>query len=128
MPAINIGLDFDLCRKILLRLEELLVNQVHTGPTKFEIDGYSTEMVGYAVRKLHDVRFIIAKNKSVWSKDQLRYWPLGFKGRGLEFLAASKDKDAWQEALKTLEEREITPTVKMLAHYLLDVVGKEKAV
>ena len=57
-------------------------------------------------------------------QDQLRYWPLGFKGRGLEFLAASKDEDAWQEALRILEEREITPTIKMLAHYLLDVVQK----
>ena len=76
-----------------MRLEETLVNQVHTGSTKFEFDGYSHEMVGYAVRKLHDVRFIIANNASVWSKDQLRWWPMGFRGRGLEFLAASKDED-----------------------------------
>ena len=122
MPAINIYLDFDLCRKILLRLEKTLVNQVHTGSTKFEFDGYSHEMVGYAVRKLHDVRFIIANNASVWSKDQLRWWPMGFRGRGLEFLAASKDEDAWAEALRVLDEREKTPTIKMLAHYLLDVV------
>ena len=85
MTAINIYLDLDLCRKILLRLEETLVNQVSTSPTKFEFDGYSHEMVGYAVRKLHDVRFIIAKTASVWSKDQLRYWPLGFKDRGWIF-------------------------------------------
>ena len=124
MTAINIYLDFDLCRKILLRLEEVLIKEMGSIPARYVFSGYSVEMVGYAVRKLHDARLIQARYKSVWTRDQLRYWPLGFKGRGLEFLAASKDEDAWQEALRILEEREITPTIKMLAHYLLDVVQK----
>ena len=94
-------------------------------PARYVFEGYSHEMVGYAIRKLHDVRLIQARDKSVWTRDQLRCWPLGFKGRGLEFLAAAKEEDAWQEALKILEEREITPTIKMLAHYLLGVVQKE---
>ena len=128
MTAINIYLDFDLCRKILLRLEDILINQIENIPSKYEFEGYDHEMVGHAVRKLHDARLIVARDKSVWTRDQLRCWPLGFKGRGLEFLAASKDEDAWREALKTLEEREITPTVKMLAHYLLDGVGNKEVV
>ena len=34
MPAINITLDFDLCRKILLRLEEVLIKEMgkHSRP------------------------------------------------------------------------------------------------
>ena len=127
MVAINIYLDFDLCRKILLRLEEVLIEKIPNVPAEYVFENYSHEMVGYAVRKLHDARLVAARDKSVWIRDQLRRWPLGFRGRGLEFLAASKDEDAWQEALKTLEEREITPTVKMLAHYLLDGVRKVAA-
>ena len=124
MTAINIYLDFDLCRKILLRLEEVLIKGMGSIPARYVFSGYSVEMVGYAVRKLHDARLIQARDKSVWTRDQLRCWPLGFKGRGLEFLAASKDEDAWAEALRVLDEREKTPTIKMLAHYLLDGVQK----
>ena len=81
MPAINIGLDFDLCRKILLRLEEVLIKEMGSIPARYVFSGYSVEMVGYAVRKLHDARLIQARDKSVWTRDQLRCWPLGFKGR-----------------------------------------------
>ncbi len=41
---------------------------------------------------------------------------MSFLGRGLDFLAASKDEDAWAEALAILDEREKTPSVKMLTH------------
>ena len=44
------------------------------------------------------------------------------------FWRASKDEDRWTEALALMREREKTPTVKMLARYLLDVVGREVAV
>ena len=93
---LTIYLDFDLCRKILLRLEEVLIKGIGSIPARYVFSGYSVEMVGYAVRKLHDARLIQARDKSVWTRDQLRCWPLGFKGRGLEFLAAAKEEDAWQ--------------------------------
>ena len=53
---------------------------------------------------------------------------MSFVRRGLDVLAASKDEDAWAKALELMEEREKAPTIKMLAHYLLDVVGNKEAV
>ena len=120
MTAINIYLDFDLCRKILLRLEDVLIKGMGSIPARYVFSGYSVEMVGYAVRKLHDARLIQARDKSVWTRDQLRCWPLGFKGRGLEFLAGSKDEDAWREAVATLEGGGMNLNLKKLAHILLD--------
>ena len=76
--------------------------------------------LGMPVRKLHDARLIQARDKSVWTRDQLRYWPLGFKGRGLEFLAAAKEEDAWREAVATLEAGGMNLNLKKLAHILLD--------
>ena len=69
MTTTTIELDLDLCRKIMLRLEEVLIKKVPNIPTEYVFEGYSHETVGYAVRKLHDARLIIAKDKSVWTRD-----------------------------------------------------------
>ena len=97
-------------------------------PVMYEMDGYDNELIDYCMQKLYGARLIDIKMRTTWTRPDLRYWPVSFIGRGLDVLAASKDEDAWAKALELMEEREKVPTVKMLAHYLLDVVRKEVAV
>ena len=127
MTAINIYSDFDLCRKILMRLEEVVLSDGPNLPVMYEMDGYDNELVDYCMQKLYGARLIDIRILTTWTRPDIRYWPVSFIGRGLDVLAASKDEDAWAKALELMEEREKTPTVKMLAHYLLDVVRKEVA-
>ena len=124
----QVATEFELCRKILMRLEEVMHSDGPNLPVMYEMDGYDNELVDYYMQKLYGARLIDIKMRTTWTRPDLRYWPVSFLGRGLDVLAASKDEDAWTKALALMEEREKVPTVKMLAHYLLDVVRKEKAV
>lgn len=113
-------LDFELCRKIMARLEDVLLREMHPSVPDFQFDGYDVEMVGYNVLKLHGSYLISAQEKSVWTRTQLRHWPVGFIKRGREFLAASKDEKAWTEALATMERQGGVQTLKRLKGILLD--------
>ena len=120
--------NFELCRKIMMRLEEVMLSDGPNLPVMYEMDGYDNELIDYYMQKLYGARLIDIKMRTTWTRPDLRYWPVSFLGRGLDVLAASKDEGAWMNALVLMEEREKTPTVKMLAHYLLDIVRKEVAV
>ena len=123
----QVATNFELCRKILMRLEEVMLSDGPNLPVMYEMDGYDNELVDYYMQKLYGARLIDIRILTTWTRPDLRYWPVSFIGRGLDVLAASKDEDAWKKALELMEEREKVPTVKMLAHYLLDVVRKEVA-
>ena len=120
--------EFELCRKILMRLEEVMLRDGPNLPVMYEMEGYDNELVDYWMQKLYGARLIDIKMRTTWTRPDIRYWPVSFIGRGLDVLAVSKDEGVWTEALMLMGEREKVPTVKMLAHYLLDVVRKEKAV
>ena len=87
MTAINIYSDFDLCRKILMRLEEVVLSDGPNLPVMYEMDGYDNELVDYCMQKLHGARLIDIKILTTWTRPDLRYWPVSFIGRGLDVLA-----------------------------------------
>ena len=90
MTTTTIDLDFELCRWILLRLEKVLLSGMNSVPNNYKFEGYALEMIGYNIRKLGDAKLVSMKMGSDWSKDQLRYWPIGFhKFGGIAFLAAA---------------------------------------
>ena len=124
----QVATEFELCRKILMRLEEIMLRDGENLPVMYEMDGYDNELIDYYMQKLYGARLIDIKMRTTWTRPDLRYWPVSFIGRGLDVLAASKDEDSWAEALRLMGEREKTPAIKMLAHYLLDVVRKEEVV
>lgn len=120
MTAITIKLDFKLCRKILLRLEEVLLNGMNSSSTDYRFDGHSTEMIAYNTRKLADAKLVVIQMGSDWSDDQLRYWPIGFNPLGgLAFLAQAKDEKTWQAALETMGAQSGAPNLKTLKSILL---------
>lgn len=113
-------LDFELCRKILARLEEVFLNDQHPGTRDFQFDGYDVEMINHNILKLHDSYLISVLECTSWTRGDLRHWPTGFRKRGLEFLAASKDEKAWTEALATMERQGGVATLKRFKGILLD--------
>ena len=124
----QVATEFELCRKILMRLEEVMLSGGENLPVMYEMDGHDNELIDYYMQKLYGARLIDIRMLTTWTRPDLRYWPVSFIGRGLDVLAASKDQDAWTKALALMEEREKVPTVKMLAHYLLRVVPQEVGV
>ena len=106
----QVATEFELCRKILMRLEEVMLRDGPNLPVMYEMDGYDNELIGYWMQKLYGARLIDIKMLTTWTRPDLRYWPVSFIGRGLDVLAASKDEDAWTKALELMGEREKTPT------------------
>ena len=92
MPQASIDLDFDLCRQILLRVEDILDRRVRSMPTDYEFYGYSDEIVTYNIRKLHDENVIVAKERIEWHRDMIRCWPVGVGNNGGMFLAAPQGR------------------------------------
>ena len=54
MPSTFSQYDLDLCRKILLRTEEVMASNRPKGPSNYEFEGYSPETVEHNIRKLND--------------------------------------------------------------------------
>ena len=54
MASIIEQLDLDLCRKILLRTEEVMGSDRPKGPDNYYFEGYDFGMVEYNLRKLYD--------------------------------------------------------------------------
>ena len=106
----QVATEFELCRKILMRLEEVMLRDGPNLSVMYEMDGYDNELIGYWMQKLYGARLIDIKMLTTWTRPDLRYWPVSFIGRGLDVLAASKDEDAWTKALELMGEREKTPT------------------
>ena len=127
MAQMALTQDLELCRKILLRTEEVLASDGPKGPSNYKFSGYNNDKVGYNVEALHHEGFIEARIPSE-RIGQWACWPVGLLSKGVEFLTAARCEDAWTKALRLVDEREKTPTIKMLTHYLVDVVGKEVTV
>ena len=119
MPETTVGLDLDLCRQIMFRLDELLVNKVHNGPTQYEFDGYNSETIGHNVQALHDARLIVVKCRSSWDRHELRSWPLHFHRNGFKFFVAIKDEADWEKAIEAMNAQTDKPTLKTLKIVLL---------
>ena len=100
MPIIKRELDFELCKKILLRLEELWDNGTHSLPAHYDIDGYNVENISYNIEKLFKGKLIEAKVSQEWKRDQLRIWPIGLTQNGWKFAEAAKCKETWAEAVE----------------------------
>lgn len=118
-------LDFELCRKILMRLEEVLLAENHPGVRDFQFEGYDVEMIEYNIMKLHGSYLVGVLERTDWMRGSLRHWPTNFVKRGLEFLAASKDEKAWTEAIAIADGMYGPSTLKMLKGVLLDGDGRE---
>ena len=120
MTTTTIELDFDLCRQLILMLDEILLDGRHSRPRDYEFDGYSPETISYNAKQLGDAKLVRLKTAMNWYRGQLRYWPVWFNPSGEKFLAAAKDENVWQAALKAMESQSGPPSLKKLKAILFE--------
>ena len=128
MASIIVHLDLDLCRKILLRTEEVLGRNKPRGPENYQFEGYGPEMVEFNVRKLNDNDLIKVRVGSEQRRGTLNCWPRLLYDKGLNFIEATRDEKVWKEALKQLEERGVQPTLKRVKKILLENASEGEGV
>lgn len=113
-------LDLDLCRKILLRTEEVMGSDRPKGPDNYYFEGYGLEMVEYNLRKLHDYGAISVRERIERYSGVLNYWPVLLYDKGLAFIEAARNDEVWNRALEQIEERGVQPTLKRMRAILLE--------
>lgn len=120
--------DFDLCRKILLRLEELLAVPDSNRPTQYVFDGYRHSEVGHYISKMGDDDMIHVRLRTEHDHDQLQCWPVAFREKGVVFLDYAKNEKIWNAAMKEMRARDDTPTLKKMRTALREAVGRREEV
>ena len=120
MASIIEQLDLGLCRKILLRTEEVMGRNRPKSPANYEFEGYGPEMIEFNIRKLHDNELIIARERKEKRRGVINCWPEKLCAKGLNFIEATRDEKVWKEALEQLEVRGVQPTLKRVKKILLE--------
>lgn len=124
MAQITLAPDSELCRKILLRTEEVLTSNKTKGPDNYEFEGYSPEMVGFNIRFLHDKRLIDAQIlSSVNGRYGLKCWPIVFEEQGMDFLEAARNEAVWKETFEQIKVRGVKQALKKMEKMLLETAG-----
>ena len=125
MASIIEQLDLDLCRKILLRTEEVMGSNKSKSPANYEFEGYGPEMIEFNIRKLHDNELIIARDRKEKRRGVINCWPELLYNRGSAFIEVAREEEVWKEALRQIEERGVNPTLKRVKKILLEVPRRE---
>lgn len=97
MSKIVYELNFELCRDILLWLEEHLGD---TDTAELVFEGHQLDNIFYNVKKLHGAGLILATVSSRLGKKIRACWPMEFTPLGEKFLAAAKDEERWSRAVE----------------------------
>ena len=119
MAQMTLTQDLDLCRKILLRTEEVLACDGPKGPSNYTFSGYSSDKVGYNVEALHHEGFIEARIPSERT-GQWTCWPVGLTEKGQVILDAVRSEKGWKESLEQMKVRGKNQNLKTLDNVLLE--------
>ncbi|MDE0401762.1 MAG: DUF2513 domain-containing protein [Candidatus Poribacteria bacterium] len=122
MERTGIHLDFDLCRKIMFRVEEVMAQEGTKGPDKYTFEGYSNELVGSNIRMLFDRGMITARERAEFSlrSETLRYWPTGLTEKGMRFIENIQNDDLFQEAVRRANQAQSGATLRVLERRIQD--------
>lgn len=120
MERTGIYLDFDLCRKIMFRVEEVMAQEGTKGPEKYSFEGYSNELVGSNVRMLYDRGMITASQRAEFSirGDTLRYWPTSLTEKGARFIQDFRNEEMFQEAVRLANQASGGATLKIFERHI----------
>lgn len=90
--------DMDLCRKILLKIEEEFVDV----SLYLEIEGYSAEEIAYHCRIMHEAG-LLASFKAQYANNHLYDFAVGpLTWEGHEFLDRIRDDSIWGKTKNTI--------------------------
>ena len=112
--------DMDLCRDILLNLEE---KPFAPGTIKVEIDGKTEQEVSYHLRLLAQAGLVEAEDLSK-STQNMKWRANSLTWDGHEFLEASRNQGTWDRVKGTLTEKSVGMSFDIVKA-LLFVYGKQ---
>lgn len=110
--------DLDLCRTLLLELEE---DPAVTGMKNLEVDGVTEEQVSYHVKLLHEAGLIEAHDAS--ALNSFRWYPIRLTWQGHEFLDAARDEARWDKAKAFAREKTGSLAFEFVKVALFKVAG-----
>ncbi len=112
--------DMDLCRDILLNLED---KPFAPGTIKVEIDGKSEQDVSYHLKLLDQAGLVEAEDLSR-STQEMKWRANCLTWDGHEFLEASRNQGTWDRVKGTLAEKSVGTSFDIVKA-LLFVYGKQ---
>ena len=119
MAQMTLIQDLDLCRKILLRTEEVPERDGPKGPSNYKFAGYISDMVGYNIEALHHEGFIEARVPSERA-GQWACWPVSLTEKGRVFLDAIRTEKSWKETLEQVKLRGVRLALNEMEKTLLE--------
>ena len=96
--------DFDLLRKLLLKIEEAPYQGVRGFPIP-KIEGYTNAELQYHVWLLQEARYIMADGSMGLNELDFTWEIQSLTLRGHDFLDNARDQNRWNQAKKTISER-----------------------
>ena len=118
--------DMDLCRQILLKIEECeetMIHDHHQLEADLQKENYSQSQVGYHVKLLHQANLIEAIEAS--SHGSLDYFiPKSITWQGHEFLENARNEKLWEKAKSVARKKGVGLTLDILQS-LLTKLGKD---
>ena len=121
MAQMTLTQDLDLCRKILLRTEEVLASDGPKGPSNYKFSGYNNDKIGYSVEALHHEGFIEARIPSE-RIGQWACWPVGLTEKGRVIIDAIRTETGWKQTQEQMKVKGDRPTLKRIEKILLENV------
>ena len=106
MVAVKRELDFELCRMILLKLEELWDIGMTGTPDDYMFEGYGVENILYNINKLASARLVKVRGADDYHREILSVLPTGFTEMGWRFVALSKDDARWSRAVAAVDAQD----------------------
>ena len=91
----------DLVRQILLKLSE---HEHGYAPSKFTIDGYTEEEVGYHCLLLDEAGLIKAADTSAMGEASPSAIPIRLTWEGHEFIENAKNENVWNQAKEAVSK------------------------
>lgn len=114
MAQIVRDLDFELCKMILLKLEELWDSRTSIRPGDFLFEGHTGENISYNVYKLSLAKLIRTRGTENRQGGKLSICPTGFTETGWKFLEATKDVTRWEKAVAAVAAQDGPESVRPL--------------
>ena len=104
MGTLRIGMDYDVTRKIVLKLAEILDKGIMSYPVDYEFEGKRVEVTTYNIQKLYDAGLVHADSRDEWERRiHIGVWPTGFTQEGWRFLEAAQDDEVWNAAVAEVQ-------------------------
>lgn len=112
----------DLCRKILLTIEEMYID---SPIVTLRIEGYDTSTIAYHCQILHDAGLLFSY-KPVIGGDTVQYFFVGgLTWEGNDYLDKIRDKSMWENIKRTIKYRALPFTIDVVKEIATNLTNEK---